>query len=145
MDKSLAKLAVDGVDSGKEVIAVGADPITPYASEDEDAITPATNPGRAVMAFVKRLMHQPPSEINRAIDDESLTTYQRMGAQWLQRCLSEEKTSAGHYVASAEFQSLLDRTLGKAHYNMNVSMESKSLHLIAMNEQSIAALDSFGQ
>ena len=145
MDKSLKDLSKAASTTSVEVSRVGVNAPLDYASENNDEpITRNTNPGRAIMTIIKRLSHLPPREIDKVIENEGLTVHERLAAQWLKRCLSMDKTSAGHYVATQELQNLLDRTLGKAHYNMNVGTESKSLHLIAMNEESIAALESFG-
>ena len=127
-----------------EIVGVDASLASGH-DDSEEIITRRTNAGTSVMIHVKRLLHSTPREVETVMADSNAPVHARLAAKWVQRCLSDDKTSSGHHIASAELQHLLDRTVGKPHSNMSIQSESKSLHLIEVNEESIAALDALNE
>ena len=127
-----------------DAATVGVNPVVPREEDREDKIDGRTNLGRSIMTHVKRMSHLTLGELDDVAQDHASPIHARLAAQWLQRCMSTQQTSSGHFVASGELQHLLDRTLGKPAANFNVQQESKSLHLIAMTDDALGALDALG-
>lgn len=91
--------------------------------------------GRSVVHWVNEMGEWPIDDVTRA-SIEGDTVAQQIAARWILRAHSNMTTSAGQPVGERSLADLLDRTLGKASQQIEVTHnETKTLHVISLTTE----------
>ncbi len=102
------------------------------------------NLGKGVLEDTARLGTFTEAQIKELADNPDLSARQRMAAKWLLRAMSDQQTKQGSFIATAELQNLFDRFLGRPGMAIDISVEKKSVSIIAMTDEALKAIGELG-